>query len=35
MQVDRLPREHFITLNGLDRGRTLQAGEQVKIIVRG
>jgi predicted Zn-dependent protease len=35
MAVDRLPREHFITLNGLDRGRELRPGEQVKIIVRG
>jgi predicted Zn-dependent protease len=35
MQVDELPREHFITLNGLDRGRELTPGERVKIIVRG
>jgi predicted Zn-dependent protease len=35
MAVDRLPREHFVTLNGLDRGRELTPGEQVKIIVEG
>ncbi len=35
MAVDKLPRDHFITLNGLDRGRELIPGEQVKIIVRG
>jgi len=35
MQVDELPREHFVTLNGLDRGRELVPGERVKIIVRG
>ncbi|MCB2056031.1 MAG: M48 family metalloprotease [Geminicoccaceae bacterium] len=34
MQVDRLPREQFETLNGLDRGRTLEAGDLVKILVR-
>jgi predicted Zn-dependent protease len=35
MEVDALPRETFITLNGLDRGHILAAGERVKIIVRG
>lgn len=35
MEVDSLPREHFITMNGLDRGRTLKPGERVKIVVRG
>ncbi|MCB1990633.1 MAG: M48 family metalloprotease [Geminicoccaceae bacterium] len=35
MEVERLPREQFITLNGFDRGRQLEAGDQVKIIVRG
>ncbi len=35
MAVERLPREHFMTLNGLDRGRELRPGERVKIVVRG
>ena len=35
MQVDQLPHEHFITLNGLNRGRELRPGERVKIVVRG
>ena len=35
MAVDALPRETFITLNGLDRGQILAPGERVKIIVRG
>ncbi len=35
MAVDRLPREHFMTLNGLNRGRDLVPGERVKIVVRG
>ncbi len=35
MAVDQLPREQFLTLNGLDRGRELIPGERVKIIVRG
>lgn len=35
MQVDELPREHFMTLNGLNRGRELRPGERVKIVVRG
>lgn len=35
MAVERLPREHFITLNGLDRGRELVPGERVKIVVEG
>jgi predicted Zn-dependent protease len=35
MEVDNLPREQFVTLNGLDRGRELRPGERVKIIVRG
>ena len=34
MAVDALPRETFITLNGLDRGQILAAGERVKIVVR-
>jgi predicted Zn-dependent protease len=35
MQVDREPRALFVLLNGLDRGRTLQPGDQVKIVQRG
>lgn len=35
MALEKLPREHFITLNGLDRGRDLVPGERVKIIVEG
>jgi predicted Zn-dependent protease len=35
MEVDNLPREQFVTLNGFDRGRELRPGERVKIIVRG
>lgn len=35
MQVDQLPREHFMTINGLNRGRELTPGERVKIVVRG
>jgi hypothetical protein len=34
MEVDRLPRETFVTLNDLDR-RPLRAGERVKIVRRG
>lgn len=34
MDVDRLPREHLMTLNGLDRGHQLNAGDRIKIIVR-
>jgi predicted Zn-dependent protease len=34
MAVDALPRETFITLNGLDRGQILAAGERVKIVAR-
>ena len=35
MQVDREPRALFVLLNGLDRGRTLQPGDKVKIVQRG
>ena len=35
MQVEREPRELFVLLNGLDRGRTLQPGDKVKIVQRG
>ncbi len=34
MDVDALPRETFITLNGLDRGQVLVPGERVKIVAR-
>ena len=34
MDVDRFPKEHFMTLNGLDRGHELSAGDRIKIIVR-
>ena len=35
MQYDRDPRALFVLLNGLDRGRTLQPGDRVKLVVRG
>ncbi len=35
MEVERLPREQFVTLNGFDRGRRLEAGDKVKILVKG
>lgn len=35
MQVDQLPLETFRTLNGLEEGKPLRAGEGVKILVRG
>lgn len=35
MEVERLPKEQFVTLNGFDRGRALQVGDEVKILVRG
>ncbi|MEZ5826570.1 MAG: M48 family metalloprotease [Geminicoccaceae bacterium] len=34
MEVAKLPREYFITINGLDRGRELRVGDRVKLIVR-
>ena len=34
MEVETLPREQFLTLNAFDRGRDLQVGDQVRIIVR-
>lgn len=34
MEIDSNPREWFVTLNGLDRGRQLQAGDTVKLIKR-
>ncbi len=35
MEVERLPKEQFVTLNGFDRGRELEVGDEVKILVRG
>lgn len=35
MEVEEDPRGHFELLNGLDRGRRLQAGDRVKILKRG
>ena len=35
MQVDGDPGALFVLLNGLDRGRTLRPGDQVKIVRRG
>ncbi|MCB1970919.1 MAG: M48 family metalloprotease [Geminicoccaceae bacterium] len=35
MEVEKLPREQFIMINGFDRGRELRAGDKVKLIVRG
>jgi predicted Zn-dependent protease len=35
MDVEEDPRGYFVLLNGLDRGRTLQPGEQVKVLKRG
>ena len=34
MDVENNPRDYFITMNGLDRGRELRTGDQVKIVVR-
>jgi len=34
MEIDDRPRDWFITLNGLDRGRQLQPGDTVKLIKR-
>lgn len=34
MEVEKLPREHFMVLNGLTRGQELRAGKRVKIVVR-
>lgn len=34
MEVDEDPRGLFVLLNGLDRGRTLQPGDKVKIVKR-
>jgi predicted Zn-dependent protease len=35
MAVNGFERDLFLTINGLTRGRRLQAGEKVKVIVRG
>lgn len=35
MEVEQDPRGHLELLNGLDRGRTLQPGDQVKLLKRG
>jgi predicted Zn-dependent protease len=35
MQVEDDPRGYFVLLNGLDRGRELRPGDQVKILRRG
>jgi predicted Zn-dependent protease len=35
MQVDGDPAALFVLLNGLDRGRTLRPGDEVKIVRRG
>jgi predicted Zn-dependent protease len=35
MDVDQDPRGLFVLLNGLDRGRSLEPGDQVKVLRRG
>jgi predicted Zn-dependent protease len=35
MDVDQDPRGLFVLLNGLDRGRSLEPGDQVKVLKRG
>ncbi len=34
MQLERLPREHFLVLNALGEGMPLQPGQRVKLVVR-
>ncbi|MEZ5848800.1 MAG: M48 family metalloprotease [Geminicoccaceae bacterium] len=34
MEIEDLPREQFITINGLDRGHELRAGDKVKLLIR-